>query len=126
MNVPSELKYVKTHEWLNYLQADKARIGISDYAQEALGDIVFINLPAVGDPATAGEPLFDLESVKAVEDIISPVTGEVTAINEKLLDHPELINADPYEAWLVEIGKISGSEELLSAAEYEALLTEEE
>jgi glycine cleavage system H protein len=126
MNIPSELKYVRTHEWLNYLEDDKVRIGISDYAQKALGDIVFVNLPQVGDPATAGEPLCDLESVKAVEDIFSPVTGEISAVNEKLFDHPELLNADPYDAWLVEVSNVSNSEELLSAAEYEAFLAEEE
>lgn len=119
MNIPSDLKYVKSHEWLNYLEPDKVRIGISDFAQKAMGDIVFVNLPQVGDPATAGEPLCDVESVKSVEDIFSPISGEITAINEALLDHPEMINTDPYDAWIVEVSDVTDTEELLSAAEYE-------
>lgn len=125
MNIPSDLKYVKTHEWLSYIGPNKVRIGISDFAQNAMGDIVFINLPRVGDPATAGEPLCDVESVKSVEDIFSPVSGEITAINENLLDHPELINEDPYEAWIVEISEVTDTEELLSSAEYQALCEKE-
>lgn len=119
MNIPSDLKYVNSHEWLNYLEVDKVRIGISDFAQHAMGDIVFINLPQVGDPVIAGEPLCDMESVKAVEDIYAPVTGEITAINEALLDNPEQINSYPYDAWIVEVSNVTDSEELLSAAEYE-------
>jgi glycine cleavage system H protein len=125
MNIPSELKYVKSHEWLNYLEPNRVRIGISDFAQKAMGDIVFINLPQLGDPATAGEPLCDVESVKSVEDIFSPVSGEITAINEKLLDHPELINADPYDAWIVEVSEVTATEEILSAMEYEAFCEQE-
>lgn len=125
MNIPSELQYVSSHEWLSFLAEDKVQIGISDYAQSNMGDIVFINLPQVGDTVTAGEVLCDMESVKAVEDIYSPVSGEVTAVNEALLDQPELINADPYEAWIVEISNVSETEELLSAAAYAKLCEEE-
>ncbi len=102
-----------------------ARVGLTDHAQEALGDLVFVNLPEVGDALTCGEALGDVESVKAVSDVFSPVTGTVKAVNEALLDAPESINADPYGAWLVEVEDITGQEDLLDAAAYEALCAEE-
>ena len=118
-NIPANLKYSKSHEWL--LEEDGVfTIGLTDYAQSALGDIVFINLPEEGDAVTAGETFSDVESVKAVSDVFSPVTGTITAVNEALLDAPESINADPYGAWLVEVEAITGQEELLDAAAYEA------
>ena len=125
MNIPADLKYVESHEWLDYTDNDKARMGITDFAQNAMGDIVFINLPQVGDMITAGEPICDMESVKAVEDIFAPVSGEIIAVNEELLDHPELINADPYEAWIAEIGNITDTEDLLDATAYAAVCEEE-
>ena len=97
---PKELKYSKSHEWVHY-DGDDVVIGITDYAQDSLGDLVFVNLPEVEDELTAGEALGDVESVKAVSDIISPVSGKVTEINEELLDSPEKINEDPYGAWFV-------------------------
>ena len=124
MNFPAELKYSKSHEWVK-MDGDVAVIGISDFAQDALGDVVFINLPAEGDSVTAGENFGDVESVKAVSDLVSPVTGTVCAVNEELLDSPELVNSDPYGAWLIKVENVEGSEELLDAAAYEAFCTEE-
>ena len=126
MNILEELKYSETHEWVSYLDNGNVRVGISDFAQSAMGDIVFINLPQAGDTAVAGEPLCDLESVKAVEDVISPVSGEIVAVNEELMDAPELINSDPYEAWIVEIANVTEDEDLLDAATYEEVCREEE
>ena len=125
MNFPKELKYSKTHEWIRY-EGDTAFIGISDYAQHALGDLVFVNLPEPGDELVMGEALGDVESVKAVSDIFSPVSGTVLEINEELLDSPEKINEEPYEAWFVKVGDITETEELLDADAYEALAEEEE
>ena len=124
MNIPAELKYSKSHEWVK-MDGDVAVIGISDFAQDALGDVVFINLPAEGDSVTAGESFGDVESVKAVSDLVSPVTGVVLEVNEELLDHPELLNSDPYGAWLVEVEGITDKEDLLDAAAYAALCAEE-
>ena len=122
MNFPQNLKYTKSHEWVELVEEGKVRIGITDYAQKELGDIVFVNLPQPGDTATTGDALCDVESVKAVSDIFSPVTGTVSAVNEELLDAPERLNQAPYEAWLAEVEDVSGQEELLSAQEYEALV----
>ena len=119
MNYPNELKYTRDDEWL--LEEDGvATVGISDYAQHELGDLVFVNLPEVGDEVVAGEAFADVESVKAVADVISPVSGEVLEINEDLLDDAALINEDAYAAWFVKIGNVTDKEELLSADEYEA------
>ena len=120
MNIPENLKYNRYHEWVEVLPDGAARVGLTDHAQDALGDLVFVNLPEAGDAVTAGEALGDVESVKAVSDIFCPVTGTVRAANEALLDAPEAINADPYGAWLVEVEAITGQEELLDAAAYEA------
>ena len=124
MNYPAELKYSKSHEWIK-MEDDVAVIGISDYAQDALGDVVFVNLPEEGDSVTAGEPFGDVESVKAVSDLISPVTGSVCAVNEELLDAPELLNEDPYAAWIIKVEAIEGEEELLDAAAYESHCAQE-
>ena len=102
-----------------------AVIGISDFAQDALGDVVFVNLPAVGDEIVAGESFGDVESVKAVSDLISPVTGVVCAVNEELDDSPENLNSDPYGAWIIKVEAVSDEEELLDAAAYEAHCAEE-
>ena len=122
MNIPENLKYTRSHEWVEFLPDGAARVGLTDHAQDALGDLVFVNLPEAGDAVTAGEALGDVESVKAVSDIFCPVTGTVRAANEALLDAPEAINADPYGAWLVEVEAITGQEELLDAAAYEEYL----
>ena len=120
MNVLEELKYSKSHEWVKMVDENTALVGLSDYAQDALGDLVFVNLPEAGDEVTAGEAFADVESVKAVSDVYSPVTGTVEEVNEALLDAPESINESPYDAWLVNIGSVTDTEELMSAAEYEA------
>ena len=125
MNYPADLKYSKSHEWIK-MDGDVAVIGISDFAQDALGDVVFINLPAEGDEVTAGESFGDVESVKAVSDLICPVTGVVCAVNEELLDAPELLNKDAYAAWIIKVENVTAEEELLDAAAYEAHCAEEE
>ena len=119
MNIPQNLKYTQDDEWVR-IDGEFAYIGITDYAQHELGDLVFVNLPEVGDEVVAGEAFADVESVKAVADVISPVSGEVLEINEDLLDDAALINEDAYEAWFVKIGNVSATEELMSADEYEA------
>ena len=124
MNYPVDLKYTKDHEWLK-MEGDIAVVGISDFAQDALGDIVFINMPEVGDTVTAGEALGDVESVKAVSDVNSPVTGVIVAVNEDLADSPENLNSDPYGSWIIKVEKITATEELLDAAAYEAFCAEE-
>lgn len=118
MNYPTNLQYSKSHEWV-MTDGDVAVVGISDFAQDALGDVVFVNLPQEGDTVTAGEPFGDVESVKAVSDLISPLSGTVCAVNEELLDTPEMLNSDPYGAWIIKVENVSGSEELLSASDYE-------
>ncbi len=124
MNFPAELKYSKSHEWIKY-EGDVAIIGISDYAQDALGDVVFVNLPSVGDEVTAGESFGDVESVKAVSDLISPVSGVICEVNEDLDDSPENLNEDPYGAWIIKVENVTEEEELLDAAAYEAFCAEE-
>ena len=125
MNYPTDLKYTKSHEWLK-MEGDIAVIGISDFAQDALGDVVFVNLPAEGDSVSAGESFGDIESVKAVSELISPVSGTVCAVNEELVDAPEKINDDAYEAWIIKVEGITEHEELLDAAAYEAFCATEE
>lgn len=120
MNNPSELLYTRSHEWVRFLTETTAQVGLTDYAQHSLGDLVFVNLPQEGDEVTQGDSFADVESVKAVSDVYSPVTGTVKAINEVLLDAPETINKDPYGAWLVEVENITDREELLSADDYAA------
>ena len=124
MNFPAELKYTKDHEWIK-MEGDIAIIGITDFAQDALGDVVYINLPQVGDEVTAGESFGDVESVKAVSDVNSPVTGVVLEINEELIDSPELLNEDPYGAWIIKVENVTDEEDLLTAAAYEAFCAEE-
>ena len=123
MNYPNDLKYSKSHEWVKTEDA-LTLVGISDFAQDALGDVVFINLPGEGDQVTAGEAFGDVESVKAVSDLVSPVTGVVAAINEELLDAPEMLNSDPYGAWIMKVENVTESEELLDASDYEAFCAE--
>ena len=124
-NIPAELKYSKSHEWIKE-EDGVFTIGLTDYAQSALGDIVFINLPEEEDSVTAGESFSDVESVKAVSDVFSPVTGTVTAVNEELLDNPALVNEAPYDAWLIKVSQVTDSEELLDADAYAAVVAAEE
>ena len=119
MNFPEDLKYAKSHEWVKTLEDGTVLVGVSDYAQDALGDLVFVNLPEAGDEVTEGEPFADVESVKAVSDVYSPVSGTVAEINEALLDAPESINEAPYEAWFMKVEHVTGTAQLMSAAEYE-------
>lgn len=124
MLFPAEMKYSKDHEWMKE-EDGVVVIGISDFAQDALGDVVFVNLPGEGDEVTAGEAFGDVESVKAVSDLVSPVTGTVCAVNEELLDEPEKLNKAPYDAWLIKVENVTGTEELLDAAAYEAFCAQE-
>ena len=126
MNLPKDLKYAKTHEWVRFLEDGTAEIGLTDFAQKELGDLVFVNLPEEGDAIDKEKAFADVESVKAVSDVFSPLSGTVTAINEELLDAPETINSAPYDAWMVRVGNISGQQELLNADEYAAFLSGKE
>ncbi|MDN5322288.1 MAG: glycine cleavage system protein [Clostridia bacterium] len=120
---PKNLKYTKEHEWVNL---ETKKIGITHYAQEALGDVVFVELPEIGVEFEAGDSIGVVESVKAVSDIYSPVSGKVVAVNEDLLDSPELINRDPYgKGWILEMEITGGEEELLDAEAYQRLIEEE-
>jgi len=121
---PENFRYTKEHEWV-LAEGDTGTVGITDHAQQELGDIVYVDLPKVGAKIAAGKSLGSVESVKAVSDIYSPVSGEVTAINESLADAPEKLNADPHgEAWLVKI-RLSAPEEmqnLMTAADYQTYI----
>lgn len=111
-NIPSHLKYTESHEWVGAEEDGSARIGISDHAQEALGDLVYVELPTVGDELGQGDPCAVVESVKAASDIYAPVSGTVIAVNEDLDDDPAIINTDPYDdGWLFQL-KLSDSSEL--------------
>lgn len=118
MEFREDLLYSKDHEWVK-VEGDTAVIGITDYAQSELGDIVFVNLPEEGDEIKAGDAFADVESVKAVSDVLAPIDGTVAAINEEILDAPESINEGAYDAWFVKVENYSGIEELMSAAEYQ-------
>ena len=120
MNFPAELKYSKDHEWVKTIDESTVLVGITDFAQSELGDLVFINLPQEGDDVTADEAFCDVESVKAVSDVVSPVTGVVEEVNTALEDEPQKLNEDPYGAWIVKISNVSAFGELLDAGEYEA------
>jgi glycine cleavage system H protein len=123
MDYPQELHYTKTHEWLKE-DGDTVLVGLTDFAQKELGDLVFINVPFEGDVITAGTSFADVESVKAVSEVISPVSGTIVEVNEMLVDTPEKINQEPYAAWIVRVGDVSQREALLSAEEYEAFIRE--
>ncbi len=123
LHLPDDIRYTEEHEWAR-LSGDTARIGVSDYAQDQLGDIVFVELPAVGDTIARGEVFGTLESVKAVSELYLPLSGEVVAVNTALTDAPELINQDPYAAWIIEVRPTDAGEydQLLTAAAYLDLL----
>jgi len=122
MNIPQELKYTKDHEWVK-IEGDIATIGITDFAQSELGDIVYVEVETVGDSLEAEEVFGTVEAVKTVSDLFMPIAGEVTELNEKLADETELVNSDPYgEGWMVKV-KISGDTSgLLSSEEYAELV----
>lgn len=122
--VPEGLNYTKSHEWFK-IDGDVATVGITDYAQSQLTDIVYIELPSVGSSKKVGEILLTVESVKSAEDVFSPVSGKIVEINEKLNDSPELINADSYENWLVKVKLDSpGAEKGMPASEYKKIIGE--
>lgn len=125
MNVPEELLYTEDHEWVR-VEDDLAVVGITDYAQGELGDIVFIDMPATGDITTQSEPCASIEAVKAVSDLYAPVSGEVVEINEDLTDEPQQVNADPYSSgWIlkIKIADTSQLDDLMSAEEYENMIS---
>lgn len=119
MEFPENLHYTESHEWCALDDAE-ARVGLTDYAQKELGDVVFVNLPEEGDELEVGEPFAEVESVKAVSEVMSPVSGTVAEVNEELFDNPALINEDPYGAWFV---RVEGAElgEAMDAAAYQAI-----
>jgi glycine cleavage system H protein len=122
MNVPDELAYSSDHEWIR-ADGSRARVGITDYAQDALGDVVFVQLPEVGATVTAGEAIAEVESTKSVSDIYAPVSGTIVEVNADLADAPERLNEDPYgEGWIFVIETAAGATELLDAAAYRALI----
>jgi glycine cleavage system H protein len=122
MSYPTELKYTKSHEWIR-LERGAVVVGVSWFAQESMGDVVHVELPEVGDEMNTGEPACEIESVKAVSDVYSPVTGTVISVNEALEDSPENVNSDPYgDGWLfkVDIGATIDMDILMTAADYKA------
>ena len=121
MEIREELRYSEDHEWV-LIDGDVAVVGITDYAQSELGDLVFVNLPEVDDEVEAGETFADVESVKAVSDVLSPVSGTVAEINEELLDSPEMINEAPYDAWFIKVSDFEEADDLMSADEYKTYL----
>ena len=120
MNLKNDRLYAESHEWVLFENDTTATIGLTDFAQSELGDLVFVNLPQIGDTITAGETFADVESVKAVSDVYSPVSGTVVAVNEALLDAPQKINEDAFSAWFVKVENITARGKLMNAAEYQA------
>jgi len=124
MHIPENLKYTSDHEWV-MIQNDRAKVGITDYAQDALGDVVFVDIPEVGKRVTVGETVTEVESTKSVSDIYAPLEGEIIEINQDLDDSPELLNEDPYgEGWIfiLELNDAASIDNLLSAKEYRELV----
>jgi glycine cleavage system H protein len=123
--IPEDFRYTNEHEWVQTLRPDTVRIGVTHYAQEQLGDVVYVRLPTVGEPTVQGDSLGEVESTKSVSDVYSPVAGEVVAVNDTLEENPELINSDPYgKGWVVEIRLDDPDEldDLLAADDYRELL----
>lgn len=124
MNVPDDLRYSADHEWVR-LEGGRARVGITDYAQDALGDVVFVQVPDAGAQVQAGDRFSEVESTKSVSDIYAPLTGTIVEVNGELADHPDLVNTDPYgDGWLcvIELAEAADAEQLLDAAAYRALV----
>jgi glycine cleavage system H protein len=127
MNTPKELRYSEEHEWVK-VEGETVRIGITDFAQSELGDIVFVELPEVGDEVTADEPFGSVESVKTVSELYAPISGKVVEINEDLNDSPEFVNESPYEkAWMIVIEPANASDvdNLMTAEQYEEMIKED-
>ncbi|WP_186578174.1 glycine cleavage system protein GcvH [Aquibacillus kalidii] len=128
MSLPKDFRYSEEHEWVK-VEGEKVRIGITDHAQSELGDIVFVELPEVGDTLQADEPFGSVESVKTVSELYAPISGTVVEINEELDDSPEFVNESPYEkAWMIVIEPTESSEieKLMTAEQYEKLINEDE
>ncbi len=123
MAYPSDRKYTKDHEWVR-VEGDTAEVGITQYAQEQLGDVVYVDLPDAGKAVTAGESFGSIESVKAVSELFAPVSGEVVEVNAELKEHPERVNKDPHAAWMIKIRPSSAADTdaLLDSAQYQAIL----
>ena len=123
MSYPSDLKYTKDHEWIR-ISGDTAEIGITDYAQQQLGDVVYVELPDVGRTIAAGDSFGSIESVKAVSELFAPMDGEVVAVNEALKSHPEVVNSAPHDSWMIKVklSDPSNTGELLDAGTYESTL----
>ena len=122
MTFPKNLLYTESHEWVLFDEDGSATVGITDFAQDQLGDLVFVNLSEEGDEVTAGESFADVESVKTVSDVLSPVTGEVAEVNESLADEPQLMYQAPYESWFVKVVNITDKADLMDAEAYEAFV----
>ena len=122
MAYPADLKYTKDHEWID-IQGDRGTVGITDYAQKQLGDVVYLELPAIGTKLTQGQSFGTIESVKAVSELFSPIAGEVTEINRTLADRPESVNTDPHNAWMIAIKPTGAADQadLLDAGQYTQL-----
>lgn len=117
---PTDRKYTKEHEWVK-IDGAEARVGITDYAQKQLGDVVYLELPEVGRTLKKGESFGSVESVKAVSDLYSPVSGEVTDVNKALAERPEAVNSDPHGSWMIVMKVTGGTDELLDATQYDVL-----
>lgn len=122
---PKTCKFTKSHEWVEFIDETTANIGLSFYAQAHLGDLVFVNLPQVGDTVEAGGVALDVESVKAVSDVYSGVSGVIGAVNEELADEPAKINEAPYDAWIIRVDNITETADLMDFEAYEAFCIEE-
>ena len=120
---PADRKYTKDHEWIR-ISGDSAEVGITDFAQQQLGDVVFVELPDVGRTVTAGEAFGSIESVKAVSELFAPMTGEIVAVNDSLKSHPEVVNSDPHGTWMIKVKLASPTDSgaLLDASQYQSHL----
>lgn len=125
MKVLDNLFYTESHEWVKFEDDGTATVGITDFAQSELGDIVYVNLPEVDDVMEAGKRFCDVESVKAVSDVYAPISGTIIEVNENLMDSPEGVNEDAYEAWFVKISDVNNKDRLISAEAYVALVEKE-
>ena len=120
MKINNNYKYTKSHEWVEMLSDGKYKIGITDYAQDALGDLVYVNMPSKDDTIETGKTFADVESVKAVAELYSPVSGTICAVNDAIGDTPGLLNSEPYDSWIITVADVTKTEELLTPEEYEA------